>query len=571
MMPATLQPLQPQSTPYQMLRLASLALCVWSCLIQSRASPAKPRSRAPPGRMSGAEIALYRDAVAEMFDDAFSTYMERAFPHDELRPLSATWTDSLIELGNVPSPKRDGYTGVALTLIDAMDTLAVMGNHSAFADAVRLVGEHVSFDQDAVVSVFETTIRVLGGLLAGHVLADGAMPGFPHMRVPRYDGVLLRLARDLGDRLLPAFEDAPEATGLPYAFVHLQRGVEAQPVAEQCTAGIGTNLLEFAFLSNLTADERYARASLRALSALWGRRSAHDLLGNTIDIHTGKWVNSQASVGAGADSFYEYLAKGALLLDSDELWQMFAAAYAAAGEHLQFGPHFGTADMHNPAKKFLAHSSLASFWPGLQVLVGDAELAAIAHEPLMAAWDKFGAMPENFLVRAGGEVLAGNVPYPLRPEVAESTAALFLATGDHLYLKFGARMVDSLKRVTKAPLGGFASVRSVATGELEDHMPSFYLAETLKYLYLLFDLENPLHTHSDKLLLTTEAHLLPRLGVTGLPSHLWAELNGECRGLDEDVDDFQISAEVKQGGAARERAEEALRSAADRAAARLRY
>ncbi|KAJ1625698.1 glycoside hydrolase [Pavlovales sp. CCMP2436] len=93
---------------------------------------------------------------------------------------------------------------------------------------VRLVGEHVSFDQDAVVSVFETTIRVLGGLLAGHVLADGAMPGFPHMRVPRYDGVLLRLARDLGDRLLPAFEDAPEATGLPYAFVHLQRGVEAQ-------------------------------------------------------------------------------------------------------------------------------------------------------------------------------------------------------------------------------------------------------------------------------------------------------------------------------------------------------
>ncbi|KAJ1625699.1 glycoside hydrolase [Pavlovales sp. CCMP2436] len=88
--------------------------------------------------MSGAEIALYRDAVAEMFDDAFSTYMERAFPHDELRPLSATWTDSLIELGNVPSPKRDGYTGVALTLIDAMDTLAVMGNHSAFADAVSV-------------------------------------------------------------------------------------------------------------------------------------------------------------------------------------------------------------------------------------------------------------------------------------------------------------------------------------------------------------------------------------------------------------------------------------------------
>jgi hypothetical protein len=109
--------------------------------------------------MSPAEIEANRRSVVAMFDSAFRGYMEHAFPHDELKPLSGGWTDSLIELGGVPKVKRVGYSGVALTLIDGMDTLAVMGNRTAFADAVRWYGAHVSFDQDAVVSVFETTVR----------------------------------------------------------------------------------------------------------------------------------------------------------------------------------------------------------------------------------------------------------------------------------------------------------------------------------------------------------------------------------------------------------------------------
>lgn len=65
------------------------------------------------------------------------------------------------------------------------------------------------------VHVFETTIRVLGGLLSGHVLlqADRGL-------VPGYDGLLLRAAQDLGDRLLAAF-DTP--SGLPGGHVHLRQ------------------------------------------------------------------------------------------------------------------------------------------------------------------------------------------------------------------------------------------------------------------------------------------------------------------------------------------------------------
>lgn len=102
------------------------------------------------GRVAGfpaSERVRLREKVREMFYHAYGGYMTHAFPHDELRPLSRSYTDSLIELGNAVRPTREGYAGVALTLIDSLDTLAVLGNASEFAWGVRWVGQHVTFDQ----------------------------------------------------------------------------------------------------------------------------------------------------------------------------------------------------------------------------------------------------------------------------------------------------------------------------------------------------------------------------------------------------------------------------------------
>ena len=85
--------------------------------------------------MPQSEQLLLRDEVREMFYHAYSGYMQYAFPHDELKPLSKTYTDSLVELGNAVRPTREGYNGTALTLIDALDTLAVLGNASEFSCA----------------------------------------------------------------------------------------------------------------------------------------------------------------------------------------------------------------------------------------------------------------------------------------------------------------------------------------------------------------------------------------------------------------------------------------------------
>ena len=66
---------------------------------------------------------------------------------------------------------NDALGNYSLSLIDSLDTLALMGNWSEFRRAVRIVSGVVSFDQDTVVQVFESTIRVMGGLLSAHLIA----------------------------------------------------------------------------------------------------------------------------------------------------------------------------------------------------------------------------------------------------------------------------------------------------------------------------------------------------------------------------------------------------------------
>lgn len=103
--------------------------------------------------------------------------------------------------------------GFSLTLIDSLDTLAIMGKQKEFEDGVRIVIDNVHFNLDNRVQVFEVTIRVLGGLIAAHLLAINKDIGF---HISWYKGELLDMAVDLADRLMPAF-NTPD--GLPFPRV----------------------------------------------------------------------------------------------------------------------------------------------------------------------------------------------------------------------------------------------------------------------------------------------------------------------------------------------------------------
>ena len=113
--------------------------------------------------------------------------------------------------------------------------------------------------------MFETNIRIVGGLLSAHLLARRAgvaplPPGWPCA------GPLLRLAEDAAKRLLPAFDTA---TGMPYGTINLRHGVPDGETSVTCTAGVGTFLVEFGALSRLTGNPIYEETAMRAMRALW--------------------------------------------------------------------------------------------------------------------------------------------------------------------------------------------------------------------------------------------------------------------------------------------------------------
>ena len=135
--------------------------------------------------------------------------MRHAFPLDELDPIHCRGRTADPDIRNINI--NDALGNFSLTLIDSLDTLAVMGNASEFWRAVNNVIRSVDFDQDHVLQVFEVNIRVLGGLISAHLIATDK--NF-NMTSDDYNDELLLMALELGNRLLPAF-DTPTAIPPP--------------------------------------------------------------------------------------------------------------------------------------------------------------------------------------------------------------------------------------------------------------------------------------------------------------------------------------------------------------------
>ncbi|KAM0035573.1 putative glycoside hydrolase family 47, six-hairpin glycosidase-like superfamily [Helianthus debilis subsp. tardiflorus] len=441
------------------------------------------------------------DKVRKMFYHAYDNYMTYAFPHDELKPMTKSFTNSLSELGNLKLenlPRE--YNGTALTLVESLSSLVILGNNTEFEKAVMWLSENLSFDVDARINLFECNIRLLGGLVSAHILATDSTNRFIQ---GTYNNQLLVLAQDLGQRFLPAFNTP---TGLPYAWINLKYGVMENETTETSTSGCGSLILEMGALSRLTGDARFEHAALNALHKLWGMRSSLNLLGTTLDVVTGEWIEYSSGIGAGVDSFYEYLIKAHILFGNEEFWRMFQSAYLAVQKYFRYGSWYHEADMRTGRATYWQLTSLQAFWPGVQVLVGDVAAANLTHREFFYVWKKFGVLPERYLLDHQ-IVHPTEKYYPLRPELAESTYYLYQATKDPWYMEVGEAIVNSLNLHTKVE-GGFASVRDVTTMQLEDHQHSFFLAETCKYLYLLFD-DSPLVGRN--YIFTTEGHPLPVL------------------------------------------------------------
>lgn len=425
-------------------------------------------------KFSDHKLGIYRSRVLEMFQHAYDGYMKYAYPYDELRPLSCDGVDT--------------WGSFSLTLIDALDTLAIMGNYTEFRKVAAMIAENINFNININVSVFETNIRVVGGLLSAHLLSRKAQmplePGWP------CSGPLLRLAEDVATRLLPAFDTK---TGMPYGTVNLMNGVPLGETSITCTAGVGTFLIEFATLSRLTGNPVFEQVALRALRALWKARTSIGLVGNHIDVQLGIWTATDSGIGAGVDSYYEYLVKGAIMLQRPELMRMFKDYEKTISKYMKRDDWYFWVENSSGKVTMPVFQSLEAFWPGLLTLIGDLDNARKSLYNYHQVWREYGFTPEFYEV-VHGRAHPKRDGYPLRPELVESLVYLYQATKDPHFLEIGVDILESIRHSAKTECG-YATIKKVGDHTLEDRMESFFLAETTKYLYLLFTPDHFIHNN----------------------------------------------------------------------------
>ena len=281
---------------------------------------------------------------------------------------------------------------------------------------------------------------------------------------------------------MPAFESS---TGIPYPRVNLRHGLYNYEAQETCAAGVGTLLLEFSLLSRLSGDPKYEKVAKRALFKMWELRSPLDLMGNSLQFLENRWTYGLTGIGAGVDSFYEYLFKSWIFLGDQEYLDMFQVSYNAVMKHIKDSSGFiyKNVDMNTGEVGATWIDSLGAFFPGLQVLHGDLKNAIKHHAMYFTIWKKYGALPERFNWNTGKLDISY---YPLRPELFESTYMLYQATKDPFYLYAGKIMLEDLEKNAKVKCG-YATISNLESMQHDGRMESFFLSETLKYLYLLFD------------------------------------------------------------------------------------
>src|SRR5437867_9053623 len=240
--------------------------------------------------------------VRTEFLHAWNNYERYAWGHDALRPLSKT--------------PHDWYgQSLLMTPVDALDTLILMKLDAEAGKTKALIVNELSFDRDTYVKNFEITIRLLGGLLSSYQLTG--------------DKRLLRLAEDLGNRLLPVFNSP---TGLPYVYVNLQTGQVRDPVTNP--AETGTLLLEVGTLSKLTGRPVFYEKAKRALVETFRRRSPLGLVGQSINVETGAWTKTDSHISGGIDSYYEYLWKCWVLFGDKDCHDMWETSVSTVNKYL---------------------------------------------------------------------------------------------------------------------------------------------------------------------------------------------------------------------------------------------
>ena len=427
--------------------------------------------------------------VRQEFLTAWTAYRRLTWGRDELHPISGTGAEFFI--GGAP---------LGLTIVESLGTLYLMELDGELNAAISWINANLNVNRNASVQLFEIIIRMVGGLLSGYHATGNAG--------------LLTKARDLADRLLPAFTRSP--TGAPYRFVNLQTGAVSgnlSPLAE-----IGSNITEFGYLSQVTGDPKYLNAAKNALRAVWNRRSSLNLVGTTLNIETGAWTDTTARVDPPVDSFYEYLWDGWQLFGDTELRTWFTTLTTAIQSRLAETVNgrlwYRQVNMNTGATVGRSQSELTAFYGGLLAQGGFLAQGESYHSSWAAVLAQYRLPPESVDYTT---LAAQSAQYQLRPEYVDAALFLWLATGNEVYRTRAQDMWNRQKTHCKVP-NGYAVVTNMnATPTTKgDLTPGYWYAENMKYYYLLWAASPRFNYVTCDL--TTEGAVLRGFNRVGAPS-----------------------------------------------------
>jgi Glycosyl hydrolase family 47 len=213
------------------------------------------------------------------------------------------------------------------------------------------------------------------------------------------------------------------------------------------------------------------------------------------------------SIKAESDSFYEYLYKAYLTFGDNDFYIMHMMTYDAIEKWTRHGGVHLRVNTKNLHASEYTYESLESFWAGIQVQVGDID-PAVQHLRIAGhTLTRWILPPEKVNLNDMSLNLAYNL---LRPEVCEGIFFLSRALPtDKNLLQFSLEFSKRFEKYAKVGCG-YSSLNDVSnSGDFKDHQESFFIAETLKYLYMTFDPTNFVAT--GPYIFTTEAHPVPIL------------------------------------------------------------
>ncbi|KAJ7754456.1 glycoside hydrolase family 47 protein [Mycena metata] len=445
------------------------------------------------------------DAVA-LFNTSYKAYRTYAFGHDDLSPVSKGFSD--------------GRNGWGASIVDAMPTMVVMGLDEFFIEAVNF-SAHIDFSKSQTsdtVSIFETTIRYVGGLLSAYELS-----GEKH-------SILVQKAQEVADKMAYGWVGN---NSIPYGFLDFSSNTPT--ISTSNIAEAGTLSLEWYTLTKHTKNQTYADLTAKSVKHIANLPSPlPGLAAQGIDPTTGKFVGGYVTWGGGSDSYFEYLIKYARLTNTNDstyinTWKTAVdSSIATLLRKSTVGNHSFLADFDDNRNIRPVGSHLACFYAGNWLLGGklleNQTIIDLALELNEGCWATYagtltGIGPEAFAYITSDGMESINADqlafynekgyyitssqYIMRPEVLESNFHAWRVTGDTKYLDRAASAIDSFNKYLPATVA-FAALNDVNSrnGGLIDDMQSFWFAEVLKYLYLTFD--DPKRLSLDEWVFNTE-------------------------------------------------------------------